>query len=804
MAPPTFGRSSSSFIRVYPSRRASDPKTRPLSVKVSRGARPSVGQKAHPVKGAGAGAARARTAVPGGRDGSTKGGFAPVRVQGAGSPTVANVFGRGLGSNGVPTLDAGQLKNLAVDLDEMRRHQDRRERQLDGREARLIGAESIEALRLARSLADTAGLGGRMTYAPTGVLSATGGRLASSSTEPAEVNGYDTFDAVRPSTAPRIGANDAAGDGDLLFAAPKFRTGMFGGTGATRGGNVPSRGSQLTGGGTIYPGSRHALLPDIPMQGAGISSDQLGHTGGGGEAAGGAGEESRKELRRLRSIIGDLEPKLREALKEAQMATRRERTAVTQFESTKAAMRKKHDRVVEELAGRLRAAEGREADARDECRQLREELHKSEKAESAMRIELNALKDEFPELVAGKERYEALKREQEALLVRLEEMKQEAVDGAREQERLRSVARLAEQAREGAKVEAEEATRLLTTQIEQLHQAEKGVELLSRTNRLLEEQLEVFMKSDPKSQWQGAMKGVKKQEKANDERRLYERIIDMERRRSEAALAELALLRARVKGFENKITHCRDVLAQRDTELERAEREISWQKVAAEEQQRDHESLEALAESQLSDMRARQRRLVQQLRLALAIAEHHQTHGRRAPVETLRPARGGGRLVGPPPSSTEDEVGGSGSVTAETSRATNSDAYYGQGEGTRSTEKEEEGGAGERWHRDQRDEGSVDHDDNVENEAGELGHFGGEITLGAPEGQEIVEESDDENADAASRSTVSEYLATGTVKGMVAFDETGTIDDPHLMRPISPEATLTPKDIERAAKGQMD
>jgi len=29
-------------------------------------------------------------------------------------------------------------------------------------------------------------------------------------------------------------------------------------------------------------------------------------------------------------------------------------------------------------------------------------------------------------------------------------------------------------------------------------QAEKGVELLSQTNRLLEEQLEVFMKSDPK------------------------------------------------------------------------------------------------------------------------------------------------------------------------------------------------------------------------------------------------------------------------------------------------------------------
>jgi len=64
------------------------------------------------------------------------------------------------------------------------------------------------------------------------------------------------------------------------------------------------------------------------------------------------------------------------------------------------------------------------------------------------------------------------------------------------------------------------------------------------------------------------MKGAKKQEKVNDERRLYERIIDMERRRSEAALEEMALLRARVKGFQAKIAHCRQVLVDRETELQ--------------------------------------------------------------------------------------------------------------------------------------------------------------------------------------------------------------------------------------------
>jgi hypothetical protein len=84
--------------------------------------------------------------------------------------------------------------------------------------------------------------------------------------------------------------------------------------------------------------------------------------------------------------------------------------------------------------------------------------------------------------------------------------------------------------------------------VEALHQAEKGVEILSQTNRVLEEALEVFTRSDPKSQWQMAARGAKKNEKATDERRFYERIIDVERRRSEAALSELATQHARVAG----------------------------------------------------------------------------------------------------------------------------------------------------------------------------------------------------------------------------------------------------------------
>jgi hypothetical protein len=54
--------------------------------------------------------------------------------------------------------------------------------------------------------------------------------------------------------------------------------------------------------------------------------------------------------------------------------------------------------------------------------------------------------------------------------------------------------------------------------------------------------------------WQATAKNAKKVEKQNDERRLYERIIDMERVRSEAALSELTLLRNRVKAGPGR--HC--------------------------------------------------------------------------------------------------------------------------------------------------------------------------------------------------------------------------------------------------------
>jgi chromosome segregation ATPase len=255
------------------------------------------------------------------------------------------------------------------------------------------------------------------------------------------------------------------------------------GTGAVRGGNVPSRGAPTAGGRAAYnPGTKHALMPDVPGAGAGISSDQLG---GGGNGGGSFREDgaSRSELRNLRSIIADLEPKLREATKEAQMAGRRERTAVTQLANAKVAMDKKHNKAVDELAAAVAAAEERALDAGDECRHLHEELHKSEHAESKLRVELASLNEQFLALMSGKERYEKLMGEHEGLMNQLGVMQEEALQAAREMERLRAVARMAEQAREEAKVDAEEANRLLTTQMEQLHQAEKGVELLSQTNR---------------------------------------------------------------------------------------------------------------------------------------------------------------------------------------------------------------------------------------------------------------------------------------------------------------------------------
>ena len=76
---------------------------------------------------------------------------APVRVPGDGSPVVANVFGRGLGANGVPSLQEGTLRTLGTQLDEMKRNLDRREKAMDEREARLIGVEAIEAGGLLRT-----------------------------------------------------------------------------------------------------------------------------------------------------------------------------------------------------------------------------------------------------------------------------------------------------------------------------------------------------------------------------------------------------------------------------------------------------------------------------------------------------------------------------------------------------------------------------------------------------------------------------------------------------------------------------
>ena len=50
----------------------------------------------------------------------------------------------------------------------------------------------------------------------------------------------------------------------------------------------------------------------------------------------------------------------------------------------------------------------------------------------------------------------------------------------------------------------------------------------------------------------------------------------------------------------------------------------------------------------------------------------------------------------------------------------------------------------------------------------------------------------------SSRSTVSEYMSTGRVKGAVIDPD----DDPNLMRPVSPEEELRSKDVERVAKGE--
>ena len=188
----------------------------------------------------------------------------------------------------MPSLDAGNLRTLAIDLDEQRRHLDRRAALIDEREARLIGVEAIEALRLSQVLANEAGLGGRMGYSPIGMTSSMGGagRLAATmtpgglATSGGGMMGGSSM-SMRPSTAPGFNgggggadwvggcAAGAAADAGDVFAAPRFRSGMFGGTGSVYGGNVPSRGAAVSGGrGQFNPGSKHPLMSDVPMSGA--------------------------------------------------------------------------------------------------------------------------------------------------------------------------------------------------------------------------------------------------------------------------------------------------------------------------------------------------------------------------------------------------------------------------------------------------------------------------------------------------------------------------------------------------------
>jgi hypothetical protein len=52
---------------------------------------------------------------------------------------------------------------------------------------------------------------------------------------------------------------------------------------------------------------------------------------------------------------------------------------------------KKHTQVVDELTHRIALSDERSVNAVDECRQLHEELSKSERAESKMRVELNGM-----------------------------------------------------------------------------------------------------------------------------------------------------------------------------------------------------------------------------------------------------------------------------------------------------------------------------------------------------------------------------------------------------------------------------
>jgi hypothetical protein len=81
--------------------------------------------------------------------------------------------------------------------------------------------------------------------------------------------------------------------------------------------------------------------------------------------------------------------------------------------------------------------------------------------------------------------------------------------------------------------------------------------------------------------------------------------------------------------------------------------------------------------------------------------------------------------------------------------------------------------------------------------------FGGAITLRAPGGDDDGDgegSGGEEGEDALStHSTVSEFMATGRAKGP---PPDRTLDDPARMRPVSPEATLRLRGIERVAKGE--
>ena len=68
-------------------------------------------------------------------------------------------------------------------------------------------------------------------------------------------------------------------------------------------------------------------------------------------------------------------------------------------------------------------------------------------------------------------------------------------------------------------------------------------------------------------------------------------------------VAELALLNARVKGYESKINHCRTVLAERERELEMAEGALDSHRENAEEVARDFENRDELASAELDNMR---------------------------------------------------------------------------------------------------------------------------------------------------------------------------------------------------------